>query len=322
MGKKSSSTPALPKEYYQALEKQTQLAEQEQDWYQNTMYPWLKETTDKANALAEEELAYNRENSQWWQNYAQENTDKQNAIADYYLDRFKTNYVPVENTLLKEAAKYNGGAEAERQAQLAIGDVASQMATQRKTNQMQMQQYGINPNSGAYQYQQNALALQQAALQATAANQARTAAQELGWNKNMQLAGLGQNYINAAQGMYNTATQTGSSIGATSQNAANTALNASQLGVSNVSNMANIGLNSYNSMANAWGNVGQNYLAGWQAQQAAQQAAQQQKASSRGAILGAVGTIAGTAIGAYTGGLGLAALKGLTAAGGSGSGTG
>lgn len=315
MGKKSSSAPALPDEYYQSLNRQTELAEQQQEWYQNTMYPWLKETTDEANKTAAQQLAFNQENAEWWQNYAKENSDKQNGIADWYYNRFKNTYAPIENNLVDQANNFNTNAYAEKQAQQAIGDVASQYANQRRTNQAQMQQYGINPNSGAYQYQQNALGIQQAALQASAANQARNAATEMGWNKNLQLAQLGQNYMNAAQGMYNTATNTGTSGAGVSQNAANSALNASQSALGNVSNFANIGLNSYNSMSNAWGNIGNQALSGYQQQQAIAQQNKNAASSTTGAILGAVGSIGGsmfgpvgTAVGKFLGDATTAAL--------------
>lgn len=289
MGKKSSDSP--PPEYYEALQKQNELAEQQQQWFETEIYPWLKEQAEisNQNAVADREL--NQQNAEWWQNYAKEQTDRQNAIADEYYDRFKTKYQPVEDTLLKQYSNYKDGVEAERQAGYAIGDVASSYATQRAANKMRAEAYGLNPTSGAYQAQQNALMTNQAALQAAAANQARATAQEIGWNKGMQLAGLGQNYINATQGMYGTANQTAGTAGNLAQNATNAGFTAGQQGLQNVGSVAGIGLQSYSGLQNAWGNVANGYFQAHQSQQQAKSEA----AGNVGAIIGTVGTVAAAA---------------------------
>lgn len=291
MGKKSSSS-SLPPEYYKALEKQNELAAQQQEWFENEMYPWLQEQTDIANKNAELDREWNKENAEWWQNYAKDQTDRQNAIADEYYNRQKEKFQPVEDQLLADAAKYKDGVEAERQAGYAIGDIASSMATQRQANNMRAQAYGINPSSGAYQSQQNAMAIQQAAMQAAAANQARNAAQELGWNKNMQLAQLGQSYVGAAQGMYGTANQSAGVGTGASQNAANAGFTAGQTGLANAGNLANIGLSSYSSLQNAWGGIANTALNGFNAQKQVEMNNANAAGSTTGAIVGAVGTVA------------------------------
>ena len=289
MGKKSSDSP--PPEYYEALAKQNELAEQQQQWFESEVYPWLKEQADISNANAVADREFNQQNAEWWQNYAKEQTDRQNAIADEYYNRYKEEFQPVEDTLLKQYANYNDGVEAERQAGYAIGDVASSYATQRQANKMRAEAYGLNPTSGAYQSQQNALMTNQAALQAAAANQARATAQELGWNKGLQLAQLGSNYINATQGMYNTATQTAGTAGNLSQNATNAGYAAGQQGLQNVGTVAGIGLQSYSGLQNAWGNVANGYFNAHQSQ--VQQKSEAQ--ANTGAIIGTIGTVAAAA---------------------------
>ena len=156
---------------------------------------------------------------------------------------------------------------------------------------MRAEAYGLNPTSGAYQSQQNALMTNQAALQAAAANQARATAQELGWNKGLQLAQLGSNYINATQGMYNTATQTAGTAGNLSQNATNAGYAAGQQGLQNVGTVAGIGLQSYSGLQNAWGNVANGYFNAHQSQ--VQQKSEAQ--ANTGAIIGTIGTVAAAA---------------------------
>ena len=295
MGKKSSKV-RIPAEVGQAMKKQADIAEQQQNWMENEMFPWLQEQADISNANAQADREFNQANAEWWQNYAQTNADKLNEKADWYFDRFKNEFAPVEDSLIKDLERYNEGAEAERQAGYAIGDIASAFASQRRSNNMRAQAYGINPTSGAYQAQQRAMDLQQASLSAAAANQARNAAQQLGWNKKMQVAGLGDKYLGAAQGMYQTGNQAASTGGNLSQNAANQSAALGGVGFSNATQMANIGLNSYNSLQNAWGNVANTGLQAWQAQQQIQSA---NNASSSGMLGGVIGTVGAVAAAAF-----------------------
>ena len=294
MGKKSSSTK-IPASVGEAMKKQAEVAERQQEWMENEMFPFLQEQAQIANDNADKDREFNQANAEWWQNYAKENSDKLNEKADWYFDRFQNTYKPIEDSLIKDMERYNDGVEAERQAGYAIGDVASAFATQRRANNMRAQAYGINPTSGAYQAQQRAMDLQQASLSAAAANQARNAAQQLGWNKKMQVAGLGDKYIGAAQGMYQTGNQTASTGGSLSQNASNQASSLGQLGLANAGQLANIGLQSYGSLQNAWGNVANTGLSAWQAQQQIESANNASQSSMIGGVIGTVGTVAAAA---------------------------
>ena len=291
MGKKSSSTK-IPASVGEAMKQQAAVAQQQQDWMENEMFPWLQEQANISNENAEKDREFNQANAEWWQNYAQENADKLNEKADWYFDRFQNTYAPIEDSLIKDMERYNDGVEAERQAGYAIGDIASSFATQRRSNAMRAQAYGINPTSGAYQAQQRAMDLQQASLSAAAANQARNAAQQLGWQKKLQVAGLGDKYIGAAQGMYQTGNQTASTGGSLSQNAANQASSLGGVGFNNAQAMANIGLQSYGSLQNAWGNVANTGLQAWQAQQQIAANNQANQSSMIGGVIGTVGTVA------------------------------
>ena len=291
MGKKSSSTK-IPASVGEAMKQQAAVAQQQQDWMENEMFPWLQEQANISNENAEKDREFNQANAEWWQNYAQENADKLNEKADWYFDRFQNTYAPIEDSLIKDMERYNDGVEAERQAGYAIGDIASSFATQRRSNAMRAQAYGINPTSCAYQAQQRAMDLQQASLSAAAANQARNAAQQLGWQKKLQVAGLGDKYIGAAQGMYQTGNQTASTGGSLSQNAANQASSLGGVGFGNAQAMANIGLQSYGSLQNAWGNVANTGLQAWQAQQQIAANNQANQSSMIGGVIGTVGTVA------------------------------
>lgn len=299
MGKKSSSAPAVPAEVGIAMQKQAEIAEQQQKWYETEVYPWYKESTEKQNALQEQLVNSSMEDAEWWRNFTQEQTDKANAIRDEYYDHWKNDYKPIEDQLISDAQKFNSDAYAEQQAQMAIGDVAAQYANQKQQTALNMSKYGIDPSSGQFMGQMNALSINQSAATAAASNAARQAAVQLGWDKNLQLANLGVQYA----GITNNATSGVNQTAGTGQNGVNSSMgvasNASTQQLSNISGLAQTGLQSYQALSNAWGNYGnlanqtyQNQLSAWQAQQ-------QANASSSAGIGSLVGSAATTAAVAF-----------------------
>jgi hypothetical protein len=289
----------VPQEYYDAITKQTELTEEYYDWYQNTLYPWYKEQTEASNALNEKVANASLEDAQWWRDYTQEQTNQTNAIRDAYYAHWQDNYYPIEQQLISDAQNYNSDAYAEQQAQAAIGDIASSYASQRQQTALNLSQYGIDPSSGQYVGQMNALGVNQAAATAAASNSARQAAVELGWSKNLQLANLGVQYA----GIVNSATSASSQTAATGSSATNssstTAQNAATQSLSNIQGLAQTGLSSFQTMANSWGSIAnsanQNY-----SNQISAYSAQQQSASSSasgiGSMIGSVATTAAVAI--------------------------
>ena len=180
MGKKSSSSaPAVDPAVGQALQQQAALAQQQQNWMETEIYPWLQQQTQKQNEYSEADRAMAMQNYQFWQNMASEQTERANAMSDEFYNRWKENYLPIENALLADAKNYNTSAEAERQAAYAIGDATTAYNVQKQALNQQLAQYGVNPTSGAYAAQNRAMDVNQAAVRAAAANQARSAAREL-----------------------------------------------------------------------------------------------------------------------------------------------
>lgn len=281
------------------MQKQAEIAEQQQKWYETEVYPWDKESTEKQNALQEQLVNSSMEDAEWWRNFTQEQTDKANAICDEYYDHWKNDYKPIEDQLISDAQKFNSDAYAEQQAQMAIGDVAAQYANQKQQTALNMSKYGIDPSSGQFMGQMNALGINQSAATAAASNAARQAAVQLGWDKNLQLANLGVQYA----GITNNATSGVNQTAGTGQNGVNSSMgvasNASTQQLSNISGLAQTGLQSYQALSNAWGNYGnlanqtyQNQLSAWQAQQ-------QANASSSAGIGSLVGSVATTAAVAF-----------------------
>lgn len=316
MGKKGGgSAPKADPRVGLAMEKQANVLERQQDWYENEIYPWLKEQTELQNQWSLEDRQQAKEYQDWYRGLAQEAYDKNNARSDEYHAHWQNDYLPIENALINDASRYNTNAEAERQAALAIGDYSQSFANQRQAQAMRMQAYGVNPTAGAYQAQDRALMTNQAALQAQAANQARNAAEQLGWTKRMQLADLGLNYVGAAQNAINAGTSSASQTGSLANQSGGQANTYGQQGLGNIASTANVGLNSYSALANGWGNYGQqalnlsNYnLNAWKAKNQLES----QNGSGFGRLIGQLGSAAATA---YAGPAGGAALgKALGAA--------
>lgn len=300
MGKKSSSSsPAVDPSVGVAMQKQADIAERQQYWYENEMYPWLKQQTELQNTYSEADRAMAQQNYTFWQNYATDQSARLNAMSDEFYNRWKDQYRPIEDSLIADAKNYNTSAEAERQAQAAIGDYSTAYATQRQALNQQMQAYGINPTSGAYLAQNRALSLNEASAKAAAANQARQYANELGWNKKYQISALGQNYVNSSMNAAATGSNIASSAGSLANNSLAQSNTFGQQGTQNITNLANVGLNSYQSLSNAWGQYGQlgmsvsNYNQNaWNLNQ--QQSAQQ--AAGVGQMVGTVASVAAVAI--------------------------
>ena len=300
MGKKSSSSaPAIDPAVGQALQQQNALLQQQQNWYENDIYPWLMQQTEKQNEYSEADRALAMQNYQFWQNMATEQTERANAMSDEFYNRWKEEYLPIEDALLADAKNYNTSAEAERQAAYAIGDATTAYAAQKQALNQQLAQYGVNPTSGAYAAQNRAMDVNQAAVRAAAANQARSAARELGWNKQMQVAALGQQYIGNALNATNTGTSAAGTYGGLAGNSLSQGNTYGQQGTANITNLANVGLNSYQSLQNGWGQYGNlgmqasNYnLNAWNAQQQAQ-------AQQSAGIGNAIGTVAGAAVAVF-----------------------
>lgn len=294
MGKKGGgSAPSPDPRVGIAMEKQANIAERQQKWFETEIYPWLQSQTEKQNQWSQEDRKFAKENALWWQGLAREQTDKQNERSDVFFNRWNSQYRPLEDTMIDDVKRYNGGAEQERQAQLAIADAQTAYAKQLQAQQMNMAAHGVDPSSGRYMAQMNAMGTNQAAIRAAAANQARQAAEALGWQKKTQLAQMGQQYITNSLNSAGQATNAAGTIGGLSNQSIGQASNFGQLGTANVSNMANVGLQSYQSLGNAWGNYGNLGMALSNYNMDAWKTQQQMKAQQGAGISSLVGSAMG-----------------------------
>lgn len=237
MGKSSSggSAPAPDPNIGKAQQQMADLATQEFNQWQTDVWPALKAQTESQTTNANNQAAIDLQTQ-----------TKQNAIADEQYQMYKDTYQPLQKQLVDEASNYNTDANTQRLTSEAIGDTKQAFANQQSDQARQMQSYGINPTSGQFQGMSNANSIVQAATEAAAATRARNAAEQLGWAKKMDAAGM-------ASGQYGnqaTATQLGLSAG-------NQSLQSGQVPIANSGALSSSMSSGYGGAMSGWNNVGQ-----------------------------------------------------------------
>jgi hypothetical protein len=154
-----------------------------------------------ADALAWNKMVYEQDAPKRQQEYelakrfadsSIESQKTNDALAQAYADRMKSTFYPVEDKMVAEASDAGGAGDQEEYANLARGANESALQAQNQQNTRTMQGLGINPNSGANLAMLNTQAIQNAAIQGNAMNQARMAARQLGWAKKSDVANLGR----------------------------------------------------------------------------------------------------------------------------------
>jgi len=142
--------------------------------------------------------------------------ETQQQGRDYY-DYLSETYRPLEKELVSDAQEFDTQAEFERRAGQAAADYEKQQTQARQSNERTMASMGVNPNSGKYQAIQAQTGLTNAANKAGAMNTARTQAENLGYARKMDAAGLGRNLAGASTGAYGVATNAGNSAASNTQ---------------------------------------------------------------------------------------------------------
>jgi hypothetical protein len=229
--------------------------------------------------------------------------------ADEYANYERDTYRPVEKGIVADALAYNTDAKREQLATQASGDVSQAFGVARDQAARQFQGQGINPNSGRFAALNNQLNIQEALARAGAQTNARNQAEDLGYARRLDAAGLGRNLApnaSTAYGVSLNASNQGSSTSMTPGNFMNSAYGQG-------SNMLGQATNAYSAAGNTYGQEFNARMQGYNAQQ-----------QSKAALYSGIGQMAGRLGAAYmTGGTSLAAgmadggeIRGLRMAGG------
>lgn len=136
--------------------------------------------------------------------------NQQMAQAQDYYDYMQDTFRPVEQRLVAQAQEFNTDAYRQQKAAEASAAASRAFATARASNARSLAARGINPNSGAARGAGNALTLSEAATRAGGITNARNQAQQLGYARMIDAAGLGRGLAGASAAAYAGATGAGS----------------------------------------------------------------------------------------------------------------
>jgi hypothetical protein len=184
----------------------------------NTLNEQSKYATDLANKLGNDHLDFEK------QQYADGKVvaDKvvgaqlgmmdanEKRASDYYNYEVST-YRPLEQGLVRDAENFNTAAYQEQLASKAAADVGKAHTNAQGANQRAMMAMGINPNSGKFASMQNQSALDIAAQKASAMTNSRLQAEQIGYARKLDAAGLGRNLSGNSTAAYGLAGTMGNS---------------------------------------------------------------------------------------------------------------
>jgi hypothetical protein len=206
------------------------------------------------------------------------------ARADEYSAYERETFRPLETNLVKDAEEYSTESKREALATQAAADVNTAFTNTRAQEGRALTRMGVNPNSSRFAALNNQLTLGQAATSAGAMNKTRTDAEQLGFARRMDAAGLGRNLAGNASTAYGVSLNAGEGARTNAMAAGN------QMGQGyGAAGQAYGGAaNSYGTAGNIYGQEFQGRMQGYQAQQQAQ-----------GAFMQGIGSLAGTIGGAY-----------------------
>jgi len=213
---------------------------------------------------------------------ARQQVDAQNeqmAQARDYYNYQRDTYRPLERSIVQDAQRMNTEAYRNELASQAAADAGRAFGISQQQNQRAMAAMGANPNSGRFAGMQNASGLQQAAMRANAMTGSRTQAEQMGYARQLDAAGLGRGLAGASLGAYGGATGAGSAAGQSAQSAGqnymgNMAIGAGTIGAGQGMQIQGLG--------NVLNNQAQTYI------------------NTSGSLLGDIGGALGGAASAYT----------------------
>ena len=230
----------------------------------------------------------------YMQQIAQQELDVSQANqqrAGEYADYERQTYRPLEQAIVRDAAEFNTDAKREELARTASADVSQAFGVARQMSERDLQGRGLNPASGRFAALNNQLNVQEALARAGAQNNARGQADQLGFARRMDAAGLGRNLAPNASTAYGVSLQ-----------ASNQAGNSFQQPGTYMSNAYGQGSNMLGQATNAYGTAGNIYGQEFNARMQGYNAKQQASGAFWGGLGSAAGMLGSAWIGAADGG--------------------
>lgn len=140
---------------------------------------------------------------------AQAQAQQMQQAQDYYAYQTGT-FRPLEQGLVRQAQQFNTEAYREQLARQAAADAARAFGTTQAASERAMASMGVNPASGRFRGIQAQSDLGLAAQRANAMTGARDRAEQLGYARQLDVAGLGRNLAGASTAAYQGAVGAGS----------------------------------------------------------------------------------------------------------------
>ena len=217
-----------------------------------------KEAAEVMAGLGREQLAFARqqynENAPFLRDIASQQMSAQKqqmAQAQDYYDYMQNTYRPLEKSLVSDAAKFNTEAYRQQQARAAAADVGQAYTATQRANERAMASMGVNPNSGRFAGQQRASNLGLAAQRAAAMTGARQQADQMGYARKLDAAGLGRGLAGASTAAYGGASGAGSAAGNSYQSAGINAMNGMNMGAGTIGSGYNMQIQGLGNILNA-----------------------------------------------------------------------
>lgn len=136
-------------------------------------------------------------------------TQQMEQAQDYY-NYMQETFRPVERSLVAQAQEFNTDAYRQQKAAEASAAASRAFATARASNARSLAARGVNPNSGAARGMGTATQLQEGLARAGGMTSARQQAEQMGYARMIDAAGLGRGLAGASAAAYAGATGAGS----------------------------------------------------------------------------------------------------------------
>lgn len=170
--------------------------------------------------------------------------------ADYY-SYLRDTYRPLEKSIVDDAQNFNTAAYRDQLASQAAADVGLAFNKTEAMNERSMASMGVNPNSGRFAGINNASSLAQAANRAGLMTGTRTQAEQMGYARKLDAAGLGRNLSGASLAAYGGATNAGSAAGASLQSAGQNYMGNMAIGAGTIGQGQQMNIQGLSSVLNA-----------------------------------------------------------------------
>ena len=168
-------------------------------------------------SVAREQLAFAREQyrdlapiaQQIGQTQVAAQQQQMEQAQDYYNYQRET-FRPVEQSIVQQAQEFNTEAYRQQQAAEASAAASRAFGTARESDRRALAARGVNPASGAARGAGRATSLQEGLARAGGMTRARNQAQQMGYARMLDAAGLGRGLAGASTAAYAGATGAGS----------------------------------------------------------------------------------------------------------------